>query len=111
MKKMMISFSLFLTIHYAAIAQNEVSLKLKNNSLLPASITLVSYTPGENGNSTKGLMLFSLCTKTIKFKPGTKIYLANKDQVNTVMSGARIDDQPPFLVVKKEDEGKSFNIH
>ena len=48
--------------------------------------------------------------RIMELPEGTKIYLANSEQVNTVMSGAKISDQPPFLVVKKEDEGKSFNI-
>ncbi len=83
---------------------------LKNNSMLPAKISLISYNPYEKGNGTIQFMLIPLGSKSFKFPEGTKIYLANNDQVNTVMSGEKIADQPPFLIVKKEDEGRSFNI-
>ena len=87
-----------------------ISFKLKNNNLLPTKITMITYRPDETGNGTTGFFVGPYGIKTYQFPEGTKIYLANSDQVNTVMSGAKISDQPPFLVVKKEDEGKSFNI-
>jgi hypothetical protein len=94
-----------------SIHKNEmVSFKLKNNSLLPASVTLISYRPDEKGNGTMGFTVLSLGSKKFKFPVGSKIYLADSEQVNTVMSGKTITDQTPFLLVKKEDDGKSFNI-
>ena len=94
-----------------SIHKNEmVSFKLKNNSLLPASVTLISYRPDEKGNGTMGFTLISFGSKKFKFPVGSKIYLADSEQVNTVMSGKTITDQTPFLLVKKEDDGKSFNI-
>jgi hypothetical protein len=88
-----------------------VSFKLKNNSLAPAKVTLISYRPDEKGNGTNSFVLISLGSKSLKFPVGTKLYLANSEQVSTVMSGAKIADQPPFLVVKKEDSYKTFNIN
>ena len=89
---------------------NFISFKIKNNGLLPVSVTLISYRPDESGNGTTGFTLISFGSKSFRFPEGTKIYVANKEQVNTVMSGAKISDQVPFLIVKKEDEGKSFSI-
>ena len=113
----MLSALLLFTINCFCNAQTSesskvvlVSFKLKNNNLLPTKITMITYRPNENGNGTTGFFVGPYGTKTYQFPEGTKIYLANSDQVNTVMSGAKICDQPPFLVVKKEDEGKSFNI-
>ena len=113
----MLSVLLLFTLSFFCDAQNLdspkevlVSFKLKNNNLLPTKITMITYRPNENGNRTTGFLVGPYGTKTYQFPEGTKIYLANSDQVNTVMSGAKICDQPPFLVVKKEDEGKSFNI-
>ena len=77
---------------------------------MPAKVTLISYRPDQTGNGTTGFFLISYGTKSLRFPVGTKIYLANNQQVNTVMSGATIADQAPFLLVKKEDAGKSFNI-
>ena len=117
MKKIIVPILLLVTISFFCDAQTSaspktvlVSFKLKNNSLLPTKITMISYRPDETGNGTTGFFVGPYGTKTYQFPEGTKIYLANSDQVNTVMSGAKISDQQPFLVVKKEDEGKSFNI-
>jgi hypothetical protein len=88
-----------------------ISFKLKNNSVLPTKVTVISYRPDETGNGTNSFVLMSYCSRTFKFPTGTKIYLANADQVNTVMSGAKIDQQNPFLIVKKEDESQIFKIN
>ena len=87
-----------------------ISFKLKNNGVLPAKVTVISYRPDQAGNGTNGFLLIPYGSKSLRFPIGTKIYLANSQQVNTVMSGATITEQVPFLVVKKEDSGKSFNI-
>lgn len=87
-----------------------VSFKIKNNGLLPTKVTVISYRPDETGNGTSGYFIPSYGSKTLRFPVGTKIYIASSKQVNTVMSGALISDQPPFLVVKKADAGKSFNL-
>lgn len=88
-----------------------VSFKLKNNSLLPSKVTVISYRPDEKGNGTTAFVLIPYGTRTYRFPVGTKIYLASQQQVNTVMSGAGISDQPPFLIVKKSDHKKTFNIN
>jgi Putative auto-transporter adhesin, head GIN domain len=87
-----------------------ISFRLKNNSLAPAKIALISYRPDEKGNGTNIFTLISLGTKRFSFPEGTKIYLATSDQVNLVMSGAKITDQPAFLTVKKDDSNKVFDI-
>ena len=89
---------------------SKVNFLLKNNSILPVKVTLISYKPNEKGNGTTGFMMAPYGRRSLTFIEGTKIYLANSDQVNTVMSGAKISNQPPFLIVKKEDEGREFKI-
>jgi hypothetical protein len=87
-----------------------ISFKIKNNNALPKKITLVSYRPDRVGNGTNSFTLITLGIKNLRFPVGTKIYLASSEQVNTVMSGAKISDQVPFLIVKAEDDGKIFQI-
>ncbi|WP_375446485.1 hypothetical protein [uncultured Fibrella sp.] len=87
-----------------------VAFKLHNTSLLPRKITLVSYAPGETGNGTTGFMLATKGNKSVLFPVGTKLYIANSDQVDVVMSGKRIDAGKPFMVVKKEDAGRVINL-
>ncbi len=87
-----------------------ISFKIKNNSLLPTKVTVISYRPDQTGNGTSGYFMPPYGTKSLKFPVGTKIYIASSEQVNTVMSGAKISDQSPFLLVKQTDAGKSFDL-
>ncbi len=88
-----------------------VAISLKNSSLLPRKIALISYEPGETGNSTNIFVLAPVVgSKTFRFPAGTRLYVADDDQVNTVMSGKRIDSGKPFLTVRPEDAGKSFSV-
>ncbi len=83
-----------------------VSFQLKNNGILPYSATVITYRPDEEGNGTTGFTLAPYSKKSFRLPIGTKVYLANGEQVDVVMSGAKISDQTPFLLVKKEDEGQ-----
>lgn len=90
--------------------KNDVAFTLRNPSLLPRKITLVSYAPGETGNGTSGIMLAPKGSKSVTFAVGTKLYLANSKQVDVVMSGKSIDAGTPFMIVKADDAGKSFDV-
>ena len=104
----------FCFLSAAAVAQqsdNElINIKFKNSSWLPKKCTIISYAPGENGNGTQSYWLLPGGTKEWKFKEGTKLYLANQEQVDVVMSGDRIDNKKPFLIVSKEDRDKVFRF-
>jgi hypothetical protein len=96
---------------FAGEPQNEnVKIYLRNNSLLPKKVALISYTPGVQGNATRIFVLMPLSRKKYEFKTGTKLYLANNKQVDVVMSGRSLLDQPEFLLVKESDAGKSFVV-
>lgn len=88
-----------------------VRIKIRNNSVLPTKLTVISYRPDVAGNGTTAYVMLPYGTRAYRIPVGTKIYLASQDQVNTVMSGAKISDQPPFLLVKKQDNNKTFNIN
>lgn len=94
----------------AGVEARKVTVKLRNPSLLPQKITLISYEPGDIGNGTTGCMLAPKGTRVFRFPVGTKLYLADSEQVDVVMSGKRIDADKPFLVVKAEDAGKAFDV-
>ena len=117
MKTVILAFILSVVVNFHASAQTNktttlemVSFKLKNNHITPKKVTLISYRPDEKGNGTSGFMLFSYATKKLRFPVGSKLFLANNKQVDVVMSGNSISNQKPFLEVKKEDDGKTFNI-
>ena len=105
-----IACCLFTVMTFAQKADNAITITLKNSSLLPKKCTIISYTPNETGNGTRGCMFTPLGTKKLTFAIGTKVYLANESQVGVVMSGKRIDTNKPFLVVKKEDNNQTFKF-
>jgi hypothetical protein len=94
----------------AEVSARKVTVRLRNPSLLPRKITLISYEPGTIGNGTTGCMLAPKGTKSFTFPVGTKLYLADSEQVDVVMSGKRIDSGKPFLTVKAEDAGQAFDV-
>ncbi|MGF2411314.1 hypothetical protein [Ferruginibacter sp.] len=113
MKPITIALAFMLTTAFAFAQKNEpvlITVKIKNTSILPKKVTIISYQPGETGNGTNGIFLMPGSEKKLQFKEGTKIYIANAKQVDTVMSGERIDSGVPFLTVKKEDDNKVFNL-
>ncbi|MFC4262958.1 GIN domain-containing protein [Ferruginibacter yonginensis] len=87
-----------------------VNIYLKNNSLLPKKPTIITYEPGNTGNGTNGFFLMPGQRKKLRLLVGAKVYIANNNQVATVMSGNRIDNEPPFLIVKKEDNNRVFGL-
>lgn len=96
------------------LAQNEksqnVKVRFRNNSIAFRKITIITYFPTEwAGNSTEGLVLAPYFSTVKKYAVGTKIYFADKKQVGIVMSGNKLNETP-FMVIKAEDEGKTFNI-
>ncbi|RYC70307.1 MULTISPECIES: hypothetical protein [Spirosoma] len=87
-----------------------ITFQLRNSSLLPRKITLVSYSPGDPGNGTTGFVIGPRGSRTVTFPAGTRLYLATSQQVDRVMGGNRIDTDKPFLVVDKEYAGKTFQL-
>lgn len=114
MKKQILTSIIFTFFSIFALAQEGeptfIKIKIKNNSFLPKKCTLISYTPGDQGNGTQGYWLLPKGSKEFSFKEGTKIFLANQKQVDNVMAGKRIDTDKPFLIVKKENKDQEFGF-
>ena len=91
-------------------AQKLVKITFKNSSWLPKKFSLISYSPGETGNSTYAYWLLPGFTKTITYSVGTKVYVSTQKQVGIVMSGKRIDNDTPFLIVKESDNEKIISL-
>ncbi|GGD66513.1 hypothetical protein GCM10011514_33150 [Emticicia aquatilis] len=117
MKKQISKITLLVLLSIGAIAQEKqskpaqkVSITFKNNSLLPRKYTFVTYwTKDRHNNATEGVVLAPYATKTITDVVGTELFLANSTQINTVMSGKKIEDKA-FWVFKSEDNGKTINL-
>ncbi|KAB7732077.1 hypothetical protein F5984_07640 [Rudanella paleaurantiibacter] len=95
----------------SVVNADRVTFRLHNPSVIPRKIALISYEPGATGNGTTIFTLPPLIGfKSFSFPVGTRLYLADSEQVNTVMSGKRIDAGKPFLTVEKEDAGQVFDV-
>lgn len=88
-----------------------INFYLKNAQLLPKKVTLISYSPGMTGNGTNGYILFPGIKKSVSYRVGTKLYLANSKQVSVVMSGKRIDADKPFWVVSAKDANQIIKVN
>ncbi len=88
-----------------------INFYLKNATLLPKKVTIISYSPGVAGNGTNGYILFPGVKKSLSYTVGTKLYIANSKQVGVVMSGNRIDKDQPFLVVSDRNANKTFKVN
>lgn len=117
MKKQILKIAALALLSVGVFAQEKqpnpkqkVSITFKNNSLLPRKYTFVTYwTKDRSNNATEGMVLAPYATKTITDVVGTELFLANNKQINTVMSGKKIEDKA-FWVFKNEDNGKVVNL-
>lgn len=114
MKKVFFSFYVFLLSQYGfsqATPANlkTVSITFYNNSLLSHTFSFISYAPGETGNGTYQVMLKPYAKTEQKYIPGTKLYLADKKQVDMVMSGNKLE-KVPFRIISANDDKKTIKL-
>jgi Putative auto-transporter adhesin, head GIN domain len=89
----------------------KVTISLRNNSPLPRKFMVISYEPSDNGgNGTNGVVIMPTFSKSFQFEVGTRIFIADSEQVDTVMGGKKLTGTP-FLTVKAEDAGKIFSLN
>jgi hypothetical protein len=65
-----LAFFLFSFASFAQSSDVAIKFKFKNSSILPKKLTLISYTPGDNGNGTQGFWMWPGGTKEFSFKAG-----------------------------------------
>lgn len=89
--------------------EQEIAIRLRNNSIRFRKVALITYKPGESGNSTTIFTMAPYTVTSRNFVIGTRVYIADDRQVDVVMSGKPLTDKP-FITVRKDDRGKLFNI-
>lgn len=90
-------------------SQREISVRFRNNSFWFRKVAVISYWPGETGNGTEVVWVVPFGVFRRRFPIGTRVYLADDAQVQTVMSGRRLTG-PPRLTVAADDEGLTFPV-
>lgn len=90
--------------------QKKIKIQFQNNSALPRKVAFVFYEPSQKGsNSTSIKVLMPLTSAFFEVEVGTRFYNANREQVDVVMSGAKLTDKPLY-VVQSGDNGKVVKI-
>jgi predicted RecA/RadA family phage recombinase len=88
----------------------QVHIELKNNSLVPKKFTVVSYEPGTAGNGTQSFFLLPYTGKSLSFRAGTRLFLADQKQIDTVMSGNPLIGKPWYVLTEKDNK-QSINLN
>lgn len=89
--------------------KQELTVRFRNNSFGFRKVALITYKPDETGNGTSIITMAPYGVITRKYPIGTKVYFADNQQVDIVMSGKRLDDKP-FLVIDKDVADETFDI-
>jgi hypothetical protein len=87
-----------------------VEITLYNNSVLPHKFSMISYAPDETGNGTRVKTFLPFGSMKIKFKVGTKLYLATQRETDVVMSGSKLTGKP-FKIIKEGDDKMRVNLN
>jgi DUF4097 and DUF4098 domain-containing protein YvlB len=88
----------------------KIKIQFQNNSALPRKVAFVFYEPSQKGsNSTSIKVLMPLTSAFFEVEVGTRFYNANSEQVDIVMSGAKLTDKPLYTV-QSGDNGKVVKI-
>lgn len=83
---------------------------LKNNAFKPKKITLITYGTFQAGHGTEVVTLLPGQKIYRKYLVGTKIYVADEDQMDIINKGGRIDDQEPFMVIRVRDRDEIYKL-
>lgn len=81
-----------------------VEVKFVNKSMLPKKFTIITYQPSTPGNGITITTIAPGFSKKLDLEVGTKVYIANDEQVEYVMSGQQLTGRTdkPFCIVTKE---------
>lgn len=101
-------WAIMLTITVAQPAQ-KVSLKLKNNSLLPREFKFLERHPADKYPNVFTAYIQPGQSYAVKLKVGTSLALVNQSEIDATMRGQDVPGRP-LLTVMADDEGKTINL-
>jgi len=119
MPKILILSCLALILSANAYAQTapakvtkQITAVFKNASLLPKKYMFITYQPSTPGNGTNTKIIAPKSNVTFKLEAGTKVYLANKKQIDYVMSGKNLSERTdkPFCTLADSPAKQTFTI-
>ena len=93
-----------------AMEEELVEFSLKNNSLIPRKYVIITYRPDKLGNQTRMPFFLPFAKRKFRLPVGSKVYAPSQQQVDIVMSGASIRNDPPLVLVEEGTAGKAIKI-
>ena len=113
--KFIILLMLAFAMAFSASAQTSkskptIKVIFQNKGLLPKKYVFITYQPSTPGNGTNTKVVAPKSRTTFYLEAGTKVYLANKEQIDFVMSGANLSERKdePFCVVADAPATQKF---
>lgn len=100
--------SLFVTISFAQPAE-KVTLKLKNNGLLPRKFKFLERHPADKFPNVFTAYILPRASHKVNLKVGTSLAQVTQPEINATMRGQDITGKP-LLVVKADDNSKTINL-
>ena len=104
----MLITSLFVTISFAQPAE-KVTLKLKNNGLLPRKFKFLERHPADKFPNVFTAYILPGASYKVNLKVGTSLAQVTQPEINATMRGQDITGKP-LLVVKADDNSKTINL-
>jgi len=95
-----------------AKANKQITAVFKNAILLPKKCVFITYQPSTTGNGTNTKVITPKSSVTFKLEAGTKVYLADKEQIDYVMSGKNLSERTdkPFCILADSPAKQTFTI-
>lgn len=96
---------LTLMAHLAVAGGDPQKWTLRNTSLLPKKVVVITYQPSEEGrNGATTVVLAPKSSRSFNLEVGTKVFLADGAQVDYVMSGSNLAARgdKPFAIVSAD---------
>lgn len=87
----------------------KVTLKLKNNGLLPREFKFLERHPADKYPNVFTAYILPGRSYAVKLKVGTVLSQVNQSEINANMRGQEAPGKP-LLTVKAEDDGKTVNL-
>lgn len=100
--------SLFVTVSFAQPTE-KVTLKLKNNGLLPREFKFLERHPADKYPNVFTAYILPGQSYKVDLKVGTSLAQVTQPEINATMQG-RVVPGKPLLVVKADDNGQTIKL-
>ena len=91
-------------------AAGDIEVYFRNNKGWFKTITLILYTPGARQGELMTKLLLPWQRFSLEVPTGTKIYIADDQQVRRFTEGVDLRRLPPAMTIRESDAGELYNL-